>query len=64
MLEQEIMAMTLAILRFANLLLAGLPAGDEFGARATALPAPPFRKEKEAYDVTVSSMQEKRGASW
>lgn len=55
--------MTLEIARFANLLLAGLPAGNEFGARATALPALPFRKEKEAYGVTASSMQEKRGAS-
>ncbi len=35
---------TLEIARFANLLLAGLPAGNEFGARATALPAPPLRK--------------------
>ncbi len=49
--------------RFMNLMLAGLPAGNEFGARVTALPAPPFRKGKEAYGVTVSSMQEKRGAS-
>ena len=54
--------MTFEISRFANLLLAGLPAGNEFGAQATALPTPPFRKEKEAYDATVSSMQEKRGA--
>lgn len=56
--------MTLEISRLGNLLLAGLPAGNEFGAQATALPAPPFRKAKEAYSVTVSSMQEKRGASW
>jgi hypothetical protein len=54
--------MTLEISRFANLLLAGLPGGNEFGARATALLA--HRKEKEAYGVTISYMQEKRGASW
>lgn len=44
-------------------MLSGLPAGNEFGARVTALPSPPFRKEKEAYGVTASSMQEKREAS-
>jgi len=49
--------------RFMNLMLAVLPAGNEFEARVTALPAPPFRKGKEAYSVMVSSMQEKRGAS-
>ena len=54
--------MTLEISRFANLLLAGFPAGNKLGAQATALT--PHRKEKEAYSVTVSSMQEKRGASW
>ena len=58
------LTMTLEIARFTNLLLAGLPAGNEFGARAIALPALPLRKEKEAYSVRVSSMQEKRGASW
>jgi hypothetical protein len=55
--------MTLEISRLGNPLLAGLPAGNESGARAPALPAPPLRKEKEAYGATVSSMQEKRGAS-
>jgi hypothetical protein len=63
MLKQEIMTMTLEISRLGNPLLAGLPAGNESGARAPALPAPPLRKEKEAYGATVSSMQEKRGAS-
>jgi hypothetical protein len=62
MLKQEIMNMTLEIARFGNLLLVRLPAGSEFGSRA-ALPAPPLRKEKEAYGATVSSMQEKRGAN-
>ena len=55
--------MILKIVRFANLLLAGVLAGNEFAARSTALPAPPHRKEKKAYGVTVSSMQGKRGAS-
>lgn len=38
---------------------------NEFGAWATALPAPPppSRKEKDAHGVTVSFNQEKRGAS-
>ena len=55
--------MTPEIACFTNLLLAGVVAGNEFGSRATSLPAPPHRKEKEAYGVTVSSMQGKRGAS-
>jgi hypothetical protein len=55
--------MTLAIARLAYLLPAGLPTGNKFGTQATALPAPPLRKEKKAYGATVSPKHEKRGVS-
>ncbi len=56
--------MTLITARFAVLLSAVLLVGNGFEARATMLLAPPLRKEKETYGATVSSTQEKRGASW
>jgi len=55
--------MRLGIVRFVNLVLAALLAGNEFGTWVAVQPAPPFCKEKEAYGVTASSMQEKREAS-
>jgi hypothetical protein len=55
--------MRAGIVRFVDLILAALLAGNEFGTWVAVHPAPPFRKEKEAYGATFSSVQEKRGAS-